>query len=258
MLPTKRTWALFAVISAGFLTTPVMAATTDWALNEGGRMRLTALPPEADGTVHALLEIEPKQGWITYWREPGASGIPPQVTPSGGARLVSMAYPVPKPLKLGDLTDIGYDAPVAFPLVLQDTKGGVTLDAFIGICNDICIPFQASFSLKLDEAGPDPAETARLEAARKTLPGSPVSAFTVKSVSQAPDVLTLELAVPEPALPTEAILTGPEGYVFTGGGSGTQVSIPLRDLPDNTDENIRWRVLLKNGDRAIESPVIVK
>lgn len=257
-MPTKRAWALLATVSAIFMTAPALAGTTEWALNEGGRMRLTAFPPEADGTVHALLEVEPKAGWITYWREPGASGIPPQVTPSGGARLVSMDYAVPKPLKLGDLTDIGYDAPVAFPLVLEGTRGDVKLDAFIGICNDICIPFQASFSLKLDEAGADPAEAARMEAARRTLPGSPDAGFAVVNASQAADALTLELTVPEPALPTEAILTGPEGYVFTAEGNGPDVVIPLRDLPADRGESINWRVLLKNGGRAIETPISLK
>ena len=38
-------------------------------------MRIVALPPDASGHIRAGLQIEPKPGWITYWREPGESGI---------------------------------------------------------------------------------------------------------------------------------------------------------------------------------------
>ncbi len=218
-------------------------------------MRLTALSPEADGTVEALLEVEPKPGWITYWREPGASGIPPQVNLAGGATLVSMSYPVPKVLTLGDLTDIGYDAPVAFPLTLKKTAGELKLDAFIGICNEICIPFQASFSLPVD-AGSDPAEAARIEAAKATLPAAPSSAFAVKAVRQSGEALSLSLTLPSPSEDAEAILTGPEGTVFTASGKGPDITVPIPGLPKGSDaRTYDWHLILKNGGRAIETGI---
>src|SRR3546814_19049068 len=79
----RRPRCLRSTLTASLLLLGVamaQAETTPWATNEGGRMRLVALPPDADGTVRGALQIEPKPGWITYWREPGDAGIPPHVT----------------------------------------------------------------------------------------------------------------------------------------------------------------------------------
>ncbi|MGO7726417.1 cytochrome C biogenesis protein, partial [Rhizobium ruizarguesonis] len=58
----------------------IHAAMSAWADNGGGSMRLVALAPDAAGNIRAALQIEPKPSWITYWKEPGNSGIPPQIT----------------------------------------------------------------------------------------------------------------------------------------------------------------------------------
>lgn len=42
----------------------------------GGMIRLVAAQPRQDGTIPATLEVKLNAGWKTYWREPGASGIP--------------------------------------------------------------------------------------------------------------------------------------------------------------------------------------
>lgn len=255
----SRTWASFvlAALASCLSTLPALAETTAWMKNEGGRMRVTALPASADGLVEALLEIEPESGWITYWREPGGSGIPPQITLSGGASLDSIAYPVPKVLHIGTLIDIGYDGPVALPLKLRRTGGDIRLDAFIGICKDICIPFQASFGLRADPTeAAEPEEKARIAAAMAALPAEPDAGFAVTEATAAEDAIRLSLRLPDAAGVTEAILTGPEGYVFTAEGAGTTLSIPLRDLPKGTDLRSQdWRVLLKNGGRAIETRI---
>ena len=106
---------VFGMLAAGvLLALPAHAAMSDWANNEGGRMRLVALAPDADGHIRAALQIEPEPGWITYWREPGDSGIPPQVSPApeGNVALEKVAFPVPKLITVGKVKEIGYDAPV--------------------------------------------------------------------------------------------------------------------------------------------------
>src|ERR1700712_5144379 len=108
---------------AGRTTHVAEAATSDWATSEGGQMRVVAVPPDADGNIRAALQIEPKAGWITYWREPGEGGIPPQFTlaPDGNLSLEAIAYPVPKPLMIGSVEEIGYDSAVALPLDFKVT-----------------------------------------------------------------------------------------------------------------------------------------
>ncbi|MBB3915174.1 protein-disulfide reductase DsbD domain-containing protein [Rhizobium fabae] len=245
------------------------AEMSAWAENEGGRMRLVALPADAGGKIRAALQIEPKPGWITYWKEPGGNGIPPQVTiaPGSGVTLDAMGYPVPKHFFNGAIEDIAYDAPVTLPLSLS-AAGKAPVDigaaAFIGICRDICIPFQANFQLKLGPAIQSrPQEEAILQTADATLPKPPSADFAVTDHAMSPDMKVLSLTL---VLPGEAknvpdiIVTGPSGYAFTkqiGGkrdGLTFKTEMSIGKLPQNYDiHGKRWGVLVIDGDKAMET-----
>lgn len=261
-----------AVVSAAAALLPLRSAHAEmspWAENEGGRMRLVALPADAGGKIRAALQIEPNPGWITYWREPGNSGIPPQVTlaPGSGVTLEAMAYPVPKHFFNGAIEDIAYDAPVTLPLSLAAAgKGPVEIDAaaFIGICKDICIPFQANFSLKLGAAiQSHPQEEAILQAADAALPKPPSADFGVTAHSMSPDMKTLSLTLAllgEGTSAPDIIVTGPSGHVFTKqiagkrDGAVFKVDIAIGKLPKNYDiSGKRWGVLVVDGKTAMET-----
>ncbi|MBY5520155.1 protein-disulfide reductase DsbD domain-containing protein [Rhizobium leguminosarum] len=263
---------LIAVVSVVTALVPFYSAHAEmsaWAENEGGRMRLVALAPDAGGKIRAALQIEPKPGWITYWKEPGNSGIPPQVTiaPESSVSLDAIAYPVPKHFFKGAIEDIAYDAPVTLPLSLTAPgKGPVTIDAaaFIGICKDICIPFQASFELKLGPAiQSHPQEEAILQAADARLPKPPSQDFDVTAHAMSPDrkTLSLTLALPgEGKAAPDIIVTGPSGYAFTkqiGGkrdGATFKVDVSIGKLPKDYDiAGKRWSVLVIDGERAMET-----
>ncbi|NKN08870.1 protein-disulfide reductase DsbD domain-containing protein [Rhizobium laguerreae] len=271
---------LIAVVSLVTALVPFYSAHAEmsaWAENEGGRMRLVALAPDAAGKIRAALQIEPKPGWITYWKEPGNSGIPPQITITAGSgvSLDAIAYPVPKHFFKGAIEDIAYDAPVTLPLSLTAAgKGPVTIDAaaFIGICKDICIPFQANLQLKLGPAiQSHPEEEAILQAADARLPKPPSQDFDVTAHAISPDRKTLSLTL---ALPGEGpgvgpgagkaapdiIVTGPSGYAFTkqtGGerdGAAFKVDISIGKLPKDYDiSGKQWSVLVIDGEMAMET-----
>ncbi|MGO8154205.1 protein-disulfide reductase DsbD domain-containing protein [Rhizobium leguminosarum] len=267
---------LIAVVSAVAALVPFYSAHAEmsaWAENEGGRMRLVGLAPDAGGKIRAALQIEPKPGWITYWKEPGNSGIPPQVTiaAESGVTLDSIAYPVPKHFFNGAIEDIAYDAPVTLPLSLTAAgKGPVTIDAaaFIGICKDICIPFQANLQLKLGPAiQSHPQEEAILQAADASLPKPPSQDFDVTAHAMSPDrkTLSLDLVLPdggadEGKAAPDIIVTGPSGYAFTkqiGGkrdGATFKVDISIGKLPKDYDmAGKQWSVLVIDGERAMET-----
>ncbi|WP_197491899.1 protein-disulfide reductase DsbD domain-containing protein [Rhizobium bangladeshense] len=263
---------LMAAISLTAILAPFFSAKAEmsaWAEAEGGRMRLVALAPDASGKIRAGLQIEPKPGWITYWREPGNSGIPPQVTiaPASGVRLDAIAYPLPKHFFKGGIEDIAYDAPVTLPLSLTAAgKGEVKIDAtvFIGICKDICIPFQANLSLKLGRAMQSrPEEEAILAAADATLPKPPSDDFKVTAHAISPDRKTLSLTLALPADGKGApdiIVTGPSGYAFTKQsgakreGATFRTDVMIGKLPKDYDiSGERWRVLVIDGGRAMET-----
>ncbi|MBY5337826.1 cytochrome C biogenesis protein [Rhizobium leguminosarum] len=263
---------LIAVVSVVAALVPFYSAHAEmsaWADNEGGRMRLVALAPDAGGKIRAALQIEPKPGWITYWKEPGGNGIPPQITiaAESGVSLDAIAYPVPKHFFKGGIEDIAYDAPVTLPLSLTGAgKGPVAIDAFafIGICKDICIPFQANFRLKLGTAMQShPQEEAILHAADARLPKPPSEDFDVTAYAMSPDrkTLSLDLVLPgEGKTAPDIIVTGPSGYAFTkqiGGkrdGRTFKVDISIGKLPKDYDiAGKQWSVLVIDGERAMET-----
>lgn len=232
-------------------------------------MRLLALPPASDGTVSGALQIEPNPGWMTYWKEPGDAGIPPQLIlpETGGVTLKRLAYPVPKRIDNGDLRDIGYDHSVMLPFQLSVDDMGAPVElgvsAFVGLCRNICIPFQADFALSLSDNGPPSMEEAMLLAKAETkLPEEPSEDFAVTGHSLVRnDLLRLELRLPAASTsPPQVIITGPEGHAFFDSrneqhrGDRYALDIPIEKLPKDYEiSGKRWGILVIAGDRAIET-----
>lgn len=233
-------------------------------------MRLVALPPDAAGKVRAGLQIEPLPGWITYWREPGNNGIPPQITvaPDSGVSLTNISFPVPKHISEGGISDIGYDGPVTLPLEFTETRPGsataLKVTAFIGLCKQICIPFQAELSLKLPEAAQSmPEEEAILQAAAASLPASPAPDFKVLAHSLSADGkhLSLKLALPQHgAAKPDVFVSGPSGYLFWAqkdvklDAGVYEADIAIGKLPKNYDPKGKtWGLLVVDGSRSMET-----
>lgn len=251
----------------------VRAETSEWAVNEGGRMRLVVLPADATGVRAAALQIETSPGWITYWREPGDAGIPPSITlaPESGYTLEEIGYPVPKRIDNGDLRDIGYDAPVTLPLTISGPASGsmspddLKASVFIGLCRNICIPFQAEFNLTLTLSETTKAAEAELVAeAHETLPEPPSADFALQNHALSADgkELALTVTVPEGTgeKDAEIYVTGPSGHVFLDEserrltGNVLTVAMPIKGLPRKYDiHGKRWGLLVKAGGRAMET-----
>lgn len=105
---------------------------------------------------YAGLEIVMPDSWKTYWRFPGeAGGIPPEIDVSKSENLKSakLLFPAPKRLadKSGDV--LGYKSTVIFPIALtaHDASKPIALrlTASYGVCNDICVPAEATFDVTI-------------------------------------------------------------------------------------------------------------
>jgi DsbC/DsbD-like thiol-disulfide interchange protein len=243
------------------------AASSAWATNEGGRMRLVLLPAGADGSRDGVLLIEPKKGWITYWREPGDVGIPPSITAAPGAdyTVARVDFPVPKLLSSGDMQDVGYDHPVALPLVLANAGGEqpFKISAFVGVCQNICIPFQADLTVDpAAEVGTDPEEVALVQEAKRQVPPGPSEDFRVTGHMMQPDLKTLQvsLRLPAGAGDPKVFVSGPSGHVYVEGevsagpGGETLYTMPIGKLPKGYKmAGKRWGLLVVAGNRAMET-----
>lgn len=108
-----------------------------------------------DGARHlGGLHVRMSPGWKTYWRVPGAGGIPPEMTASGN-NIADFAFTCPLPARMmgGDGESIGYKDEVVFPWVLTPVDPAkpvaAALSAFIGVCETVCIPVAVQEAMTL-------------------------------------------------------------------------------------------------------------
>lgn len=113
------------------------------------------------GTRIAALRMELKQGWKTYWRIPGDSGVPPHFDWTGSENLLSATttWTVPQVFETyGDRT-IGYKTRMVVPIALTPEDPTrpirIRLNFTYGVCADICIPAGQEFALDIAPGAPE-------------------------------------------------------------------------------------------------------
>ncbi len=150
---------------------------TAWDSTNVSDIRLiSAQDAVGDGTVTLGLQIRLAPSWKTYWRTPGEAGFPPRIDWQGSANLqsVDIAWPAPtRFLEIGDLITHGYMDEVVLPLAVRaiDPTAPLVLHAVVDypVCQEICYPFQATFSLELPPG-----------VARPTLHGADIARFLAR------------------------------------------------------------------------------
>ena len=140
----------------------------------------TAFVPGQPMTV--ALRLRMADGWHTYWRNPGDSGLPTTIAWNlpAGATAGPIQWPVPHALPVGPLVNYGYEGTV---LLLSDVhapdglKPGdtVTIAAKAEwlVCKETCIPEEGDLELTLpvaERADPYPQWGTAIAAARDALP----------------------------------------------------------------------------------------
>jgi DsbC/DsbD-like thiol-disulfide interchange protein len=250
---------------------PATAAVSDWMNSEGGRMRLSALADGGPGKITAILEIEPAPGWKTYWRDPGDAGMSPQIDLAGAQnlKLLKIDYPVPEIGKDEAGRFVGYHQPVSLVLELARPDPGKTsrlsANVLVGLCKDICLPFQSTFDLPLDDASqPQADEFMNIQMARATLPEAASPDFTVTRSGLTPDGAFFETTITMPGrdlpdiavAPSEGLLLGKQTEIVTGGGTA-EIRYPVTRLPKSLD-GATVTLLVKSGGRTMETTLAVK
>ncbi len=134
-------------------------------------------------SIWVALEFEIRDGWHTYWRNPGDSGQATKLlwTLPAGLTAGDIVWTTPHRFEIAPLVNYGY-AKHALHLVkitaAPDLKSGASAalaaKASWLVCADVCIPESADLTLSIPvkSAGgsPDPAVAALFAAARSDLP----------------------------------------------------------------------------------------
>ncbi len=138
-----------------------------------------SVPP--GGSITVALEENIRDGWHTYWVNPGDAGAASEIkwTLPKGWSAGDIQWPTPKRLPVGPLMDYGYEGKLWLLQKLTvpaDAKAGdtVTLKAAVDwlVCKDICVPEDATLTLpvKIGPAAPDAGVAKDFAAARNLLP----------------------------------------------------------------------------------------
>ncbi len=93
------------------------------------------------------VEITPRDGWHSYWKNPGDSGAAPILDWKQGSYAEAMIFseplfPTPKLIPVGPLANYGYDGAsvLLVEMLTGDTSAAITLEAEWLICEVECVP----------------------------------------------------------------------------------------------------------------------
>ena len=186
-------WKILLTAAGALLAAGASAADSGWlnaidraaAPKEAPNVRVEliaqnkALTPQAKNTLAVVFHHEP--GWHTYWRMPGEAGLPTSfsfVTPNG-FQAHTPSFPLPERFLTSGLVTYGYGGETIFPFQLDvprrtafGSRQTVTVNVSFLACKDVCVPGEASASIRLPVAvRPDPGpNAARIQAAERLIP----------------------------------------------------------------------------------------
>jgi DsbC/DsbD-like thiol-disulfide interchange protein len=270
IVPMRATFGLAATLLTASLAIDARAEdASPWQRDAYSAIRLVA-GSRSGSVLLGGIAIQLQDGWKTYWRNPGDSGVPPRFDFSKSDNVEAVTVLWPAPMKFDDGAggfSLGYKKQVVLPLriVAKNNDRPVTLRAQISyaVCEKICIPVEAASELTF--ASVASTEDGNLSAALDAVPkpaniGDP-NPLTIRDVRRdgdknvlvdvsAPETKDVSLFVegptPDWALPIPKLLEhsppGVKRFVFELDG------LPPGAKPDGA----ALKFTLVGGDKAYE------
>lgn len=149
------------------------------------------------------LKTELDEQWHTYWRNPGDSGEPVQIswvlpeTVSAG----EIVWPLPAPIPTGPIINYGFEGAPLFPVeftVADDAATGsvieVTAEVYYLVCKDICIPESGVLRLVLQVAETSEINDGNAAAIAEALDAAPRAIDVNAAMQEADGQLSIQFA----------------------------------------------------------------
>lgn len=266
-----KTMAATLPLLAVLAFTPLAAQeASSWSEDHASRARLIAGEARGDGRLIGL-EILMDEGYKTYWRHPGDSGLPPEIDWDGSQNVadVEILFPAPRRYKDASGVFFGYDRAVILPLLVTPIDRAlpmqISLSLEYGVCKEICIPARAELALDPTDT-PAKAHADAVAAAVEQVPvrqdlGEP-GAFAITSVKAGePGHFMVGVRAPHDALlfaegPDYRWFLAPEAAMKQGAeADGGVFVVELAERPASVDEPVRLVFTLAVDGHAIETVV---
>src|SRR5450830_1607280 len=180
---------IFAIlfIASCIITTGARSQNAPQSVVSTEQVRAELMVQAPDGvdtgkTVWLGLQLTHQPEWHTYWKNPGDSGLATtlQWTLPAGVTAGEIAWPLPKKIPLGNLTNYGFDGTVLLPVPLTITPDfkpsplnseiDVKLKASWLVCRKECVPEEGEFALRLPVRGSTALNGAAFDASFKAQP----------------------------------------------------------------------------------------
>ena len=271
-MPWPRSGALACAFVAAFFalagsplaqsqTAQPGAGASAWSPAPKSRARLVAAGPIEDGAYTAGVEIALEGNALTYWRNPGDAGVPPDSDFSGSVNLADakVAYPAPERHDEDGSEVFGWRRSVIFPVTVRPSEPGkpVTLDLTLryAACEKICIPSEGRMRLTLAPAqaatpqGPRIAQWAALTPRPASAAGASL-AFQPVAGAQKP---TWRIKVSPSEAGSDLFAEGDDGWFFdTRAVSGGDFKLVLAERPAGAPDLASVRLTLRRPSGALE------
>jgi DsbC/DsbD-like thiol-disulfide interchange protein len=235
------------VYVAGLAALLLASAARSSAAKAGGNVSVKLLSERAavqpGQPFHVGLLMRMQDGWHTYWKNPGDSGLPLRITWTlpPGFSAGPIEWPVPERIQQEGLMSYGYTREVLLAVEITPPKAlaadSVTLAGnFEWLeCKDVCLPGSAvrSVSLPVRQGPPPPGDDAALFAkTRSRIPAEP-NGWTF-AASAGPRAVSLDFRGPQGLAASGAYLfvdhplvadyVAPQGFERTASGHRVTLS----------------------------------
>jgi len=209
----------------------------------------------------ALVFFSPEPHWHTYWKNPGDSGLAPELNwqlPAGW-QVESPLFETPSAIPYGSEINYGYEGDSGLlikltpPASLPDATVTLKLNARWLVCADACVPGKADLALKLPVSNtPDQPTSKQFQQSRQRLP-TPVNRQGYYHVTDE----TVEIMVPHGNIngknlqvfiaPNHVAATQPEATISKE-ASTLRITAPRHQYYTQAPELIE--VVIRNADKA--------
>lgn len=239
--------ALTLLIGSFCANASALAASSEWFVTQGAKIRLVGLPSTDGKTIDSGLQIVLEKGWKTYWKSPGASGLPPQLSFAGSKNVAGtkLHFPVPKTFGDGDNLTAGYTRSVTLPITVEplfaNRPTDISAQGLVGICGEICVPVQFALSMKIGTTSVSKRdEASALFLGKTALPQAAHDGFEI-TAAQTSDGKTVivDAQVPAGTKQAELFVDAPQGWYLTPAslddvsGETVRFELVLADKPDH-------------------------